>query len=165
MDVVLQTDSRKPSVKHAILALYDEHGLVYPDTPTMALHRGRIDLLERHLQADPSLLTRTFTHREIYPAEMGCHDAIDATVGTPLGGTTLLHMCVDYDEMEIGALAPGPGHGPQRARPGGRRADSAATPPLFNAVVSQPNFWMNYQKRGPFVAPIDRAAAGARAPT
>jgi hypothetical protein len=32
---------------------------------------------------------------------MGCRDPIDATVGTPLGGTTLLHMCVDYDEMEI----------------------------------------------------------------
>lgn len=25
---------------------------------------------------------------------------------------------------------------------------------LFNTVVSQPNFWMNYRKRGPFVAPF-----------
>ena len=34
---------------------------------------------------------------------------------------------------------------------------------LFNTVVSQPNFWMNYRKRGPFVAPftemlLDRGA-------
>jgi hypothetical protein len=25
---------------------------------------------------------------------------------------------------------------------------------LFNTVVSQPNFWMNYRDRGPFVAPF-----------
>lgn len=32
---------------------------------------------------------------------MGCHDEVQATHGTPLAGTTLLHMCVDYDEFEI----------------------------------------------------------------
>jgi hypothetical protein len=25
---------------------------------------------------------------------------------------------------------------------------------LFNSVVSQPNFWMNYERRGPFTAPF-----------
>jgi hypothetical protein len=25
---------------------------------------------------------------------------------------------------------------------------------LFNTVVSQPNFWMNYRRRGPFIAPF-----------
>ena len=78
-----------------------QHGLVLPDTPTMALHRGRIDLLEQHLNIDPGLLHRTFTHEEIYPPEFGCHDEILATQGTPLAGTTLLHICVDYDELEI----------------------------------------------------------------
>jgi len=35
------------------------------------------------------MLARTFRPREIYPADMGCGDPIDATatVGTPLGGT------------------------------------------------------------------------------
>jgi hypothetical protein len=51
VDVVLETDSRRPSAKHAILALYEKYGLRYPDTPTMALHRGRIDLLEAHIAA------------------------------------------------------------------------------------------------------------------
>jgi hypothetical protein len=68
VDVVLHTDSRKPAAKHAILAMYEKHGLEYPDTAPMALHRGRIDLLEHHLHRDPGLLTRTFSHREIYPA-------------------------------------------------------------------------------------------------
>lgn len=153
VDVVLQTDSRKPSIKHAILALYVEHGLELPDTPVMALHRGRIDLLERHLHADPGLLTRTFSHREIYPAEMGCRDPIDATVGTPLGGTTLLHMCVDYDELEIGTWLLDQGMDPNvRARVGA--SGFGGYTPLFNTVVSQPNFWMNYRERGPFVAPF-----------
>jgi hypothetical protein len=143
VDVVLETDSRNPSAKHRILEMYVEHGLKLPDTPTMAVHRGRIDLLEEHLRRDPQLLQRTFTHEEIYPPELGCHDEMLATHGTPLGGATLLHMCVDYDEMEIGrwlldrgmnvdvkAAVDGEGFGGHTA--------------LFATVVSQPNFWMNH---------------------
>ena len=80
VDVVLETDSRKPAAKHAILALYEQHGVAFPDTAPMAVHRGRIDLLEEHLRRDPKLLTRTFSHREIFPAEMGCRDEVNATV-------------------------------------------------------------------------------------
>jgi hypothetical protein len=101
VDVVLETDSRKPAAKHAILEMYVQHGLTLPDTPVMALHRGRIDLLEEHLRRDPDLLRRTFRFEEIYPPELGCRDEILATYGTPLAGATLLHMAVDYDEMEI----------------------------------------------------------------
>lgn len=152
VDVVLETDSRKPEAKHAILEMYARAGLELPDTPTMALHRGRIDLLEEHLRRDPGLLRRTFTHEEIYPPEMGCHDEVLATHGTPLAGTTLLHMCVDYDEIEIlrwlidrgmdvnvKAAVDADGFGGHTA--------------LFATVVSQPNFWMNYQKRAQ-VAPF-----------
>jgi hypothetical protein len=71
VDVVLETDGRNAEAKHAILRMYEEHGVRFPDSAPMALHRGRLDLLEQHLHRDPSLLTRTFTHREIYPAEMG----------------------------------------------------------------------------------------------
>ena len=38
----------------------------------MAVHRGRIDLLEDHLRRNPDLLTRTFSHQEIYPPALGC---------------------------------------------------------------------------------------------
>lgn len=153
VDVVLQTDGRNPAAKHEILEMYARHGVALPDTPTMALHRGRIDLLEAHLQRDPGLLTRTFTHREIYPAEMGCGDPLDATVGTPLGGTTLLHMCVDYDELEIARWLLDRGMDPNvRAAVGS--SDFGGYTPLFCTVVSQPNFWMNYKGRGPFSAPF-----------
>jgi ankyrin repeat protein len=119
----------------------------------MALHRGRLDLLDAHLDRDPGLLSRTFTHREIYPAEMGCGDPLDATTGTPLGGTTLLHMCVEYGELVIARWLLDRGMDPNVRAASGPSGFGGYTP-LFNAVVSQPNFWMNYRKRGPFIAPF-----------
>lgn len=151
VSVVLETDSRHPESKHAILELYAQHGLVYPDTPVMALHRGRIDLLEAHLARDPGLLSRTFTHREIYPAEMGCRDPLDATTGTPPGGSTLLHLCVEYDEYAIAEWCMAHGADVNVRSAMGSSGFGGHTP-LFNTVVSQPNFWMNYRQRGPFTA-------------
>src|SRR5260370_18313935 len=143
VDVVLETDSRNPSAKHQILELYVQHGLELPDTPTMALHRGRLDLLEGHLRRDPQLLQRTFTHEEIYPPSLGCHDDVLPTQGTPLAGTTLLHMCFDYDELEIALWLI------ERGMDVNAKADIDANgfgghTPLFATVVSQPNFWLNY---------------------
>lgn len=142
VDVVLETDSRNPAAKHAILEAYAAHGLELPDTPTMALHGGRIDLLEAHVDRDPDVLDRRFTHEEIYPPDWGCHDEVQATQGTPLKGTTLLHLCADYDEIEIArwllergadpnvpALVDGDGFGGHTV--------------LFGTVVSQPAYWMN----------------------
>ncbi len=100
--LVLETYSRHPAGKHRCLELFAENGIELPDTAPMAVHRGRIDLLERHLRRDPGLLSRTFSHREIFPPELGCHaDESLALHGTPLSGATLLHLCVDYDEIEI----------------------------------------------------------------
>lgn len=146
VDVVLETDSRKPEEKHAILEMYVAHGAELPDTPVMALHRGRIDLLEEHIDRDPSVLNRTFTHEEIYPPDMGCHDEINATQGTPLKGTTLLHLCVDYDEFEIAKWLIAKG-ADVNARAAVDENGFGGHTPLFCTVVSQPNFWMNYQGR------------------
>jgi Ankyrin repeat len=162
VETVLQTDGRNPAAKHAILELYVEHGLELPDTPTMALHRGRIDLLEQHLGRDPELLGRTFSHREIYPAEMGCGDPIDATTGTPLDGTTLLHMCVEFDEVEIARWLIAKG-ADVNARAAVGSSGFGGYTPLFNTVVSQPNFWMNHRKRGPFLAPFTEMLLAHRA--
>lgn len=152
VDVVLETDSRKPEAKHRILELYVQHGLTLPDTPVMALHRGRIDLLADHLRRDPQLLQRTFTHEEIYPPDLDCHDEVLATQGTPLKGTTLLHLCADYDEIEIARWLLEQGMDPNvRAAidEGGFGGHTA----LFCTVVSQPNYWMNHM-RLPQVAPF-----------
>jgi hypothetical protein len=145
VSVVLQTDGRNPSAKHQILEMYVQHGLDLPDTPVMALHRGRIDLIEEHLRRDPGLLRRTFTHQEIYPPEWGCNDDVE-TQGTPLAGTTLLHICVDYDEIEIARWLLDRGMDVDAKAAvdadgfGGHTA-------LFGAVVSYANFWGNYRGR------------------
>lgn len=100
--MVLETYGRNPEGKHQCLELFAQHGVELPDTPPLAVHRGRIDLLEGHLRRAPDLLTRTFSHEEIYPPELGCHaDHSLALHGTPLDGATLLHLCVDNDEIEI----------------------------------------------------------------
>ncbi len=159
--VVLESDSRKPAAKHEILEMYVRQGLELPDTPTMALHRGRIDLLEKHFHRDPGLLSRQFTHAEIYPPELGCGDEVQATHGTPLAGATLLHMCVDYDEMAVARWL----------LEKGMRVDAKAAvdrdgfgghTALFATVVSQPNFWMNYNSL-PQVAPFTRLLLDHRA--
>jgi len=100
--LILQTYSRHPKGKHGCLELVASHGIALPDTPVMAVHRGRIDLLENHFRRDRSVVTRTFSLAEIYPPELGCGPDLSYGLhGTPLDGTTLLHICVEYDEIEI----------------------------------------------------------------
>jgi hypothetical protein len=99
---VLQTYSRNPAGKQACLELFAGHGVELPDTPVLALHRGRIDLLEAHLRRDPAMLARRFSHAEIYPPALGCHlDPSFALDGTPLDGTTLLHQSIDFADLEL----------------------------------------------------------------
>jgi hypothetical protein len=100
--MLLETYGRNPEGKHKCLELVARFGVPLPDTAPMALHRGRIDLLEEHLRRDPHLLARTFSHEDIYPPALGCNpDHSYALHTTPLDGATLLHLCVDNDEMDI----------------------------------------------------------------
>lgn len=100
--LLLQTYSRYPKGKHRCLEIAAKHGTAFPDTAVMAVHRGRIDLLESYLQRDPQMPHRTFSLPEIYPPELGCGPDLSYGLhGTPLAGTTLLHICVEFDEIEI----------------------------------------------------------------
>jgi hypothetical protein len=147
--LLLQTYSRYPEGKHRCLEIMAYQGITLPDTPPMALHRGRIDLLENHLRRDPQLFSRQFSHREIFPPELGCHaDASLALHGTPLAGATLLHMCVDYDEIEIARW--------MIERSANVNAKAAVDPdgfgghtPLFGCVVSQ-SYRCGRQRDGAF---------------
>jgi hypothetical protein len=137
--MLLETYTRNPEGKHGCLELFATHGVQLPDTPPMAVHRGRIDLLEDHLRRDPDLLTRTFSHQEIYPPALGCHaDETLAGHGTPLAGSTLLHMCVDYDEMEIARWLLDHGM-PVDTRAAVDRDGFGGHTALFGCVVSYPH--------------------------
>ena len=143
IEAAIGSDSRNPAAKRRILELYAENGYEYRDTPINAFHRGRFDLLEKHLAQDPEILHRRFPIREIFPAELGCHHTPYECMGTPVDGGTMLHLAVYWDELDMaewmlergadvnaGTALDADGFGGQT--------------PLFNSVVSQAAFWMNY---------------------
>ena len=101
--MILETYSRNPSGKHAILQRFKTRHYQWADTPMMAFHCGDLDRLQIHLQQDPALIHRRFSYREIYPPELGCgaDDLRSGLHGTPIDGTTLLHLSIDFDEREI----------------------------------------------------------------
>lgn len=136
--LILETYCRDPEGKHRCLELMAQHGVDLPDTPPMAVHRGRLDLLERHLRRDPDLLTRAFSHAELYPPELGCHaDESLALHGTPLAGGTLLHLCVDNDELDLARRLLDRGADPNA--PAATDADGfGGHTALYGCVVSQP---------------------------
>lgn len=158
MEHLLGTDSRNPPAKHRILEMYVEHGFVPPDTPTWALHRGRIDLLQQHLDRDPALLTRTFTLADVFQLAPACHSTPYSAQGTPLDGTTLLHIAAYFGELEIGEWLLDRGMDPDApaAVSGGIGGYTA----LFSTVVSQPNFWVNYGKGEPDEARFTKLLLG-----
>jgi ankyrin repeat protein len=136
--LVLETYNRLPSGKHAILELFAARGYELPDTPMMALHRGSVALLDEHLRRDPRLLERRFTLREIYPTECGCaNDGRSGMHWTPIDGTTLLHLAIDFHEREIfeWLLARGADVNARATIDGDGFGGQT---PLFNAVVCGP---------------------------
>jgi hypothetical protein len=155
MEHLLGTDSRNPAAKHRILEMYVEHGFEPPDTPVMALHRGRIDLLEEHLERDPDLLTRTFAIADVFPLAPACARDPHTAQGTPVHGTTLLHIAAYFDELEIAAWLLDRGMDPNV--PAAIDADGfGGYTALFSTVVSQRNFWVNYGKGQPDEARFTR---------
>ena len=155
MEHLLGTDSRNPAAKHRILEMYVDHGFEPPDTPVMALHRGRLDLLEAHLARDPDLLARTFDIADVFPLAPACAPDPYTAQGTPVHGTTLLHIAAYFDELEIAGWLLDRGMDPNaRAAIDGNGFGGYTA--LFSTVVSQRNFWVNYGKGQPDEARFTR---------
>ena len=155
MEHLLGTDSRNPEAKHRILEMYVKHGFEPPDTPVMALHRGRLDLLGAHLERDPGLLTRTFDIKDIYPLAPACSREPYTAQGTPVHGTTLLHIAAYFDELEIARWLLDRGMDPNVKSATDAEGFGGYTA-LFSTVVAQHNFWVNYGKGQPDDATFTR---------
>jgi hypothetical protein len=134
--MVLETYCRNPVGKHEMLEILARRGYELLDTPVMAFHRGQVNRLRDHLRRDPSLIEHRFSCREIYPPELGCaEDGRSGMHGTPLDGTTLLHLAVDFDEEKLFDLLLA--HGADvNARATVDAAGFGGHTPLFNAIVS-----------------------------
>lgn len=100
--MLLGTYARNAPAKQACLAALAAHGVEMPDTPMLALHRGRGDLLEAHLKRDPGLLARRFSEAEMYPPELGLKPG-DGLCVTPVADTTLLHAAVEFHDAAMTA--------------------------------------------------------------
>jgi ankyrin repeat protein len=134
LSMLIGTYARNPPGKHACLEVLAEAGYELPDTPVMALHRGRVDLLERHLARDPALVKRHFTTAEIYPPELGLRPG-DGLTATPVDGATLLHLAVEYDDLETAAWLVERG-ADVNARAAVDQEGFGGHTPLFHAVVA-----------------------------
>jgi hypothetical protein len=102
----------------------------------IAFHRGDLTRLKEYLRRDPDLIKRRFTSVEIYPPDLGCaKDGRSGMHWTPIDGTTLLHLAIDFDEPEIFDLLLGCG-ADVNARANVDAEGFGGHTPIFNAVVS-----------------------------
>jgi hypothetical protein len=134
--LALETYGRNPAGKHAAMEIFARQGYPLPDTPMMAFHRGDVPRLKEFLRRDPGLIRRRFSSVEIYPPELGC--AKDGRAGmhwTPIDGTTLLHLSIDFDEAEVFELLLAQG-ADVNARANLDAEGFGGHTPIFNAVVS-----------------------------
>jgi hypothetical protein len=134
--LVLETYGRLPAGKHAVLEIFARQGYELPDTPMMAFHRGDVARLKDFLRRDPRLIGRRFSLPEIYPPELGCaKDGRSGMHWTPIDGTTLLHLAIDFDEEEIFELLLAHSADVNAAATVDAEGFGGHTP-IFNAVVS-----------------------------
>jgi hypothetical protein len=98
--MLICTYMRNAKGRNACLEVLAQVGFDLPDTPAMAFHRGRIDLLDAHLARDSSLLEYRFQESEIFPAELGIKPG-DGLHVTPVIGGTLLHLAIEYDDIDV----------------------------------------------------------------
>jgi hypothetical protein len=91
------------------------------------------------LRRAAALIERRFSLTEIYPEELGCaKDGRSGMHWTPIDGTTLLHLAVDFDEENIFDLLLEHGADVNAGANVDAQGFGGHTP-IYNAVVSRGN--------------------------
>lgn len=100
--MILATNERNPGNKADCLRVMAEAGVEFLDTPPMALHLRDTRLLEAHLRRDSQMTSRLFSENDIFPPGYGIEIPNPYACVTPLsGGVTLLHMAVEFCDVEM----------------------------------------------------------------
>jgi hypothetical protein len=154
-DSVRALITHNPALIHEHVLIGIDSGWGAPMTYAANLGRDRIDLLEAHLAADPDLLTRTFDIADIFPLAPACAADPYTAQGTPVHGTTLLHIAAYFDELDIAEWLL-----ERRMDPNAHAASNVegfgGYTALFSTIVSQRNFWVNYGQGQPDEARFTR---------
>ena len=96
LDFVLGSYGRTPKLKECIELLIQAGGTgACGDFASMPIHRGRLDLLELAIDADPELV-----HRRFLEFNYGTTGARNLT----LTGCTLLHVAAEFGELDAAKL-------------------------------------------------------------
>ncbi len=134
--MILATNDRRPQDKADCLRVMAETGLEFPDTPPMALHLRDIRLLETYLNKDSRTTSRLFPERDVFPPGFGIESPAPYACVTPLtGGVTLLHMAVEFCDVEMARWLLD--HGADVNAPTGTDQDGfGGWTPLFHAMTT-----------------------------
>ncbi|MDE2846489.1 MAG: ankyrin repeat domain-containing protein [Gemmatimonadota bacterium] len=116
----LQTYTRSsPDRLHTCINLLIDHGAVFEDGPVMDIHRGDLDTLAARLETNEQLVTARF--------------ALDYGNHLTLRGSTLLHVAVEFHELDAMALLLEHGADLNARVAVGRNGVGGQTP-LFHAI-------------------------------
>ena len=129
---LLQTYHRSPPAHlHACVEALVEAGATFEDGPTMDIHRGRLDQLEQRLDRCPDLVAARFW------LDYGDH--------LTLRGATLLHVAVEYHELDAVRLLLRRGADLNARAEIGRNGVGGQTP-LFHAIgANQGTDWETFE--------------------
>ena len=129
---LLQTYHRSPPAHlHACVEALVEAGATFEDGPTMDIHQGRLDQLEQRLDRCPALVAARFS------LDYGDH--------LTLRGVTLLHVAVEYHELDAVNLLLRRGADLDARAEIGRNGVGGQTP-LFHAIgANQGTGWETFE--------------------
>ncbi len=134
--MVLATNDRSPRAKAECLRVMQQARFAFPDTPPMALHLRDTSGLNAHMKRDPQTLARLYSEEDIFPSDYEIKRPAPYAYATPLtGGVTLLHMAVEFCDVELAQWLIEQGADPNGAA-GTDDEGYGGWTPLFHAMVT-----------------------------
>jgi ankyrin repeat protein len=134
LDIAIGTYARTPD-QHACVDMLVEARArgKYRDLPALSIHRGRLDLLARDLEADPGLLHRRWPEMD-YGGTGGRR--------LDLRGATLLHVAAEFGEVEAARLLLDRG-ADANARAGVDASGVGGQTPIFHAATQYGDYGLD----------------------
>lgn len=134
--MILASNDRKPKEKSECLEVAEAAGFKLPDSAPMAIHRRDKGRLAYILDQNRDLLQQRFSEAEIFPPELEIDLPSKYAYVTPLtSGVTLLHMAVEFCDLETAAWLIEKGADPNAASWVGEDGSGGWTP-LFHTVAT-----------------------------